>query len=205
MKKFLLFCGCVLALLLGGAALLYTNLTAETAPALPREELDSALTGQVARAVLTGEEVALTQGQLNALLDLLPAEYSQNLLGMELTGENTGALWGRTELFGSTCHLRGELRFSFEPETAALCCTIEKLQIGRVTVPEKLVPLLLEEYLHGLDFSGKSIIIKGNDIARAALHTEAAVIQNLRCDETAVYLTPADAGSLLGYFMGKNF
>ena len=46
MKKFLFACGCVLALLLGAAAMLYTNLTAETAPPLPREALDSALTGR---------------------------------------------------------------------------------------------------------------------------------------------------------------
>lgn len=205
MKKFLFACGCVLALLLGAAVWLYANLTAETAPPLPRETLDSALAGQVTRAVFTGGEVPLTQGQLNALLDLLPAEYRQNLLGMELTGENKGRLWGRTGLFGSTCCLQGDLCFSFEPETAALYCTIEKVRIGRVTVPEKLVPLLLEEYLHGLDFSGKTIIINGSEIARAALHTEAVVIKALRCDETAVYITPADTGSLLEYFTGNYF
>lgn len=204
MKKFLRVTAALLAVLLAGAALLAVNLTAKTAPVFAEEPLEP-LAGEIMSAMLTGEEVPVTQGQLNRMLSLLPPEYRESLQGVELTGENTGAVWGKAEIFGQSCDVRAEVALSFNSETAELYCTVGAVRVGNVPVPEKLVETVLEEQLHGLDFSGRTIIINSNDAARAALGVDFPVVRGLRCDEHAVYLTPAGAGSLLGGWLGGNF
>ncbi len=204
MKKLRRVLAVLLGVLLAGGALLFVNVTAATAPPLPRETPEP-LAGEMLRAMLTGEEVAITQGQLNGLLALLPAEYREHLQGVELTGENTGILWAKTELFGQNCDVQAQVYFSFNSETAEILCTVEAVRVGRVPVPQKLVETQLQEQLHGLDFSGRTIIINSNSIARAALGVELPVVRDVRCDETAVYLTPGSAGDLLGGWLGGNF
>jgi len=204
MKKWLFVCACLPVMLLAAGAFLVGELTAAAAPQLEAEPPD-ALPGQLLQAMLTGEEVAITQAQLNGLLALLPEEEGLRLLGVELTGENAAVVWAEAAVLGRPCHVQVPVSLGFSPATTELCCTLGEVRVGRVPVPEKLVARLLEESRLGLDFSGKSIIINGEEIIRAALQTDAAVIQNLRCDEHAVYLTPMSAGGLLGSLLGQTF
>ena len=99
MKKLRMVLAVLLGVLLAGGALLFVNVTAAAAPQLEAEPPD-ALPGQLLQAMLTGEEMAVTQAQLNGLLALLPEEEGLRLLGVELTGENAAVVWAEAAASG---------------------------------------------------------------------------------------------------------
>lgn len=204
MKKYILGgVAVLLVVLLAGCAWVYFAATTETAPRLEEESLD-ALPGQVLGAMLTGEEVAVSQGQLNRMMAWLPAEKRELLHGVELTGENTAVVWCKTSLFGRTCHVRVEVALAYEPDTGVLRCTVGEIQVGRLAVPRVLAEKLLQEKLQGLEFSQGVLSVNVNDLTRQALGTDTAVVKDLRCTQGTLYLRPVSAGDLLGSLFGKN-
>lgn len=191
----------VLVLLLAGGGVLYWNLTAQTAPTLNRAGMETLLHDAVT-SLLSGEEVAFNQDVLNGLLDRIPVEERGGVTGIELTGENTVAIWCEKEALGRICDVRVEASLSYQTESGDLLCTFTGVRMGNVPLPLSVLDSAAEMPSGDFKLENGTLTIPVNQLVGDSMDTDIQLIKNVRCDAENVYISLYGAQDLLGSMFG---
>lgn len=204
MKKGLRVALCVIAavlvLLVAGGGVLYWNVTAETAPTLNRAGMETLL-HDAASSILSGEEVSFGEDVLNGLLDRVPAEDRRGITGVELTGENTLAIWCEKDLLGRTCDVRVDANLSFN-DNGDLLCTFTGVHVGNLPVPLSMLSTAIETPSGTFTLENNTLTIPVNQMIGDAMDTDIQMIKSVRCDADHVYISLYSAQDLLGDLFG---
>lgn len=191
----------VLVFLLAGGGILYWNLTAQTAPTLERAGMETLLHDAVG-SLLSGEEISFKQDVLNGLLDRIPAEERGGVTGIELTGENTAAIWYEKDMLGRICDIRVEISLAYQSDSGSLLCTFTGLHVGNVPMPLSMLNSAAELSAEAFPVENGTLTIPVNQLIGDSMDTDIQLIKNIRCDAENVYLSLFSAQDLIGGMFG---
>lgn len=219
-KKQKIAVGVVVALFASlGIALgvLYAHLTAQTAPAFERVPAED-LGGRFSSSLYTGDPVQITAAELNAILSENPEAAAAGVLGAECAPDNTLVLWCSRDVLGKTCYVRVETALDYDPVEHVLSCTVRSVQVGKLTIPQEMLPALLEKEAEHLPLEGNRLsvdldeaiplmaekyigetkIVVGNftldlkAMIMDSLKNAGALVKDIRCDAAGMYIDSVD-------------